>query len=478
MHNDPRETLLNSPMSRMQIGVVIITIALNALDGFDVLSISLAAAPIRDEFGIGPAITGLLLSMELVGMAIGSIVLGRYADRWGRRPLMLLCLVLMTVGMFMVTTPPGIMAQGMKSISNSMGLLLDWPIELMHISIWRIVTGLGIGGMLAATNAVVAEFSSRKHKHLNVSLMTIGYPVGASIGGFIAAWLLQDYTWRSVFYLGFAMTLAMLPIVYFFVPETIAWSVRHQKPGALERINATLKRMGRATVDALPDVSGEIAQQAKGSIFAPRLLRTTLLLTVAYFFHITTFYFLLKWTGVIVADRGFDASQAGNVLSWITVGGACGGAIFGFLTLRYDLKRLTIGTMLLSTVFVGLYGSLGANLTQTTLICIAAGFFANAGITGLYAIFAHAFPTQVRAAGTGFAIGIGRGGSVLAPIAAGLMFAGGVGVPVVSVIMGACSLAAAIVLLFLKLNSAPPEAVEVEQAIDPSVDARLSESAA
>lgn len=460
----------------MQVMVVAIMVALNALDGFDVLSISLAASTIRDEFGIGPAITGLLLSMELVGMTIGSIILGKCADNWGRRPMMLLCLALMTLGMFMVTTTPGVLAQSMRSITDSMGVLQEWPIELIHISIWRVITGLGIGGMLAATNAVVAEYSSRKHKHLNVSLMTIGYPVGASIGGFIAAWLLRDYSWRSVFLLGFGMSFAMIPVVWFCVPETVAWSVRNRKPNTLARINATLAKMGRAAVNALPDLAESKSTAGRSSIFSPLLLRTTIIVTIAYFAHITTFYFLLKWTGVIVADRGFDASQAGQVLSWITVGGAFGGATFGFLTLRYDLKRLTIGTMLISMLLVGLYGSVGANLTQMTLVCLAAGFFTNAGITGLYAIFAHAFPTRVRAAGTGFAIGIGRGGSVLAPIAAGFMFENGVGVPVVSFIMGSFSLLAAIALMFLRIDTAPPEAAEGEAAAD--AGAQLREQAA
>ncbi|HMB73999.1 MAG TPA: MFS transporter [Gammaproteobacteria bacterium] len=464
-------------MTRMQVAVVAITVALNALDGFDVLSISLAAAPIRDEFGIGPAVTGLLLSMELVGMAVGSIFLGRYADKWGRRPMMLFCLALMTAGMFMVTTPPGIMAQSLKSMTDSMGLLQNWPIELVHISIWRIITGLGIGGMLASINAVVAEYSSSKHKHMNVALMSIGYPIGASLGGFVASALLAEYTWRSVFLLGFGMTLVMIPIVFFFVPETVAWTVRHQKPGALERVNSTLKKMGHATVSALPDVTGEISREAKGNIFSPKLIRTTAIVTIAYFCHIMTFYFILKWTGVIVADRGFDASQAGNVLSWINVGGAAGGALLGFLTLRYDLKRLTIGAMIMSTILVAVYGSVGSDLVQMTLICIACGFFINAAINGMYAIFAHSYPTQMRAAGTGFAIGVGRGGSLLAPIAAGLMFEGGIGVPVVAVVMGCGSLLAAIALFFLKLDPEPPEAIEAEKATE-MPPGRLSESAA
>jgi len=455
----------------MQVLVVAITIALNALDGFDVLSISLAAAPIRDQFGIGPSITGLLLGMELIGMALGSIFLGRVADSWGRRPMMLTCLVLMTAGMFMVTTAPGFLARGVKSMTDAVGLLADWPVELVHISIWRIITGLGIGGMLASINAVVAEYSNAKKKHLNVALMSIGYPVGASVGGFIASWLLIDNTWHAVFYLGFGMTLAMIPIVYFFVPETVAWQVRNQGPGTLEKVNATLRKMGHPTVSELPDVTSERAEQkAGGNIFAPKFIRTTVIVTAAYFFHIMTFYFILKWTGVIVADRGFADSQAGAVLSWINVGGATGGALLGLLTLKYDLKRLTMAAMVMSTVMVVVYGWGPSTLSQITLVCVACGFFINAAINGMYAIFAHAYPTHVRSAGTGFAIGLGRGGSLLAPIVAGFLFEGGMSVPVVATIMACGSLVAAIVLVFLKLDAAPPEAIEAEKVTRPDED--------
>ncbi len=461
----------------MQVAVVAITIALNALDGFDVLSISIAAGSIRDELGIGPSLTGLLLSMELVGMALGSIFLGKYADVWGRRPMMLACLVMMTAGMFMVTTDPGIMARMLHPALISIGPMSDWPVELVHISIWRIITGLGIGGMLASINACVAEYSNGKKKHMNVALMSIGYPVGAFTGGFISAALIPNFGWESVFLLGFGMTAAMIPVVYFFVPETVAFETRKQKPGALERINSTLTKMGKETVDALPDLSQEHADKSRASIFSPKLMRTTVIVTLAYFFHIMTFYFILKWTGVIVEDRGYDPSQASQVLSWINVGGATGGALLGFLTLKYDLKKLTIGAMLLSTVFVAVYGNMTA-LTQLTLVCVICGFFINAAINGMYAIFAHAYPTQVRAAGTGFAIGLGRGGSILAPIIAGLMFEGGSGVPTVAVVMGCGSLLAAIALLFLRLDTTPPEAAEAEPAAPNAPPPRLQESAA
>ena len=465
-------------MSVMQMTVVVITVALNALDGFDVLSISIAARTIRDDLGIGDSLTGLLLSMELVGMALGSIVLGRYADVWGRRPMMLACLAAMTLGMFMVTTDPGFLAGMVHPVLTSIPWFRDWPVELVHISIWRIITGLGIGGMLASINACVAEYSNTKKKHMNVALMSIGYPVGASMGGFIASGLIDSYGWHSTFFLGFGMTLVLIPIVYFFVPETIAWQVRNQKEGTLEKVNATMKKMGHAPVDTLPDVRAELDRKSHDNIFTPKLIRTTAIVTVAYFFHIMTFYFILKWTGVIVEDRGFLASEATRVLSWINVGGATGGALIGFLTLRYDLRRLTIGAMVISTIMVAIYGSVGSDLFQMTLICIACGFFINAAINGMYAIFAHAYPTQVRAAGTGFAIGVGRGGSILAPIAAGFMFEGGIGVPFVAGVMGCGSLFAAIALLFLRLDSEPPEAAEARHAAQEVAARGLRESAA
>ena len=219
--------------------VVGITIALNALDGFDVLSISFASPGIAAEWGIDRAALGIVLSMELIGMAIGSIFLGGVADKIGRRPTILGCLVVMAIGMLMATTVRG----------------------LVDLSIWRIVTGLGIGGMLAAINAVAAEFSNTRRRDLSVSLMSIGYPVGAVLGGLVAAQLLRGNDWRSVFYFGAGVTAVLIPVVYFVVPESVHWLARRQPKGALERINAALAGWDMRAVSALPDIPAAVAQR-------------------------------------------------------------------------------------------------------------------------------------------------------------------------------------------------------------------------
>ncbi|NCF52908.1 MFS transporter [Gammaproteobacteria bacterium] len=420
-------------MSRMQVIAVTMMVVLNALDGFDVLSISFASPGIAREWGIDRAALGVVLAMELIGMAIGSVLLGRLSDRIGRRQTMLICLVIMTVGMFMVTT-----------VST-----------ITELSVWRVITGLGIGGMLASINAVAAEFSSSRRKHLSVSLTTIGYPIGAVIGGTIAAQLLKTYDWRSVFYLGTAMTVVCVPLVYLFVPESVYWLAHKRPAGALEKINSTLKRMGHRAIEALPDFEEGHHKRSLAGIFSPALIATTIMVTLAYFFHITTFYFVIKWVPKIVVDMGYEASSAVGVLVWANVGGALGGALLGFLTLRYTVKSLTIAVLLMSMVMVTIFGRSPDNLAMLSLASGAAGFFTNAGVVGLYALFVHSYPTHVRASGTGFSIGIGRGGAMLSPIIAGVLFESGVGIPGVALIMAFGSLLAILALLFLKM--APEE---------------------
>jgi benzoate transport len=429
---DPREIISQSPMVFLQIVVIIINIGLNSLDGFDILSISFASPGIAREWGVDRAALGIVLSMELIGMALGSFLLGSMADKWGRRPTVLTCLVVMATGMFMVTTTHSIFA----------------------LSCWRIVTGVGIGGMLAATNALVAEFSNRRRQHLCISVMAVGYPVGGVVGGSIASLLLVNHDWRAVFYLGTSITAFLIPISYFLMPESVHWLTRKQPAGALEKINKTLKKFGHATIAALPEVSATLRKRSGSDIFRAGLIGTTAVVASAYFFHVITFYLILKWAPKIVSDMGFTASSAGGVLVWANVGGALGGMTFGLLTLRFDLKILTVATLLLNAVFVSIFGRTPADIQMISLFCAMAGFFGNAAIVGLYALVAVAFPTHARAFGTGFMIGFGRGGSVLSPILAGFMFAAGMPLPHVAMVMALGSILAAFVLTFLRPGKA------------------------
>jgi benzoate transport len=434
---DPREVIARNSMSGIQIAVIAITIGLNALDGFDVLSISFASPGIARAWGIDRAMLGIVLSMELLGMAIGSVLLGGVADKVGRRRTLLGCLAVMTLGMLMAARAQGV----------------------YELSLWRVFTGLGIGGMLATINAVAAEFSNARRRGLNVSLMAIGYPVGAVIGGLIAALLLKEGDWRRVFEFGAVATAAFIPAVFWFVPESVSWLCRRQPAGALAGVNRSLNRMGRPAVEQLPVIPPDALRRSVLDIFSPQRARVTVLVTLAYFLHITTFYFILKWVPKIVVDMGFTPASAAGVLVWANVGGATGGAVLGLLSLRLGLKPLTMFALVMSTIMVAVFGRGQAALTQLSLVCAITGFFTNAGVVGLYGIFAQVFPTHVRATGTGFAVGVGRAGSWLAPIIAGYLFHGGYGLQFVAVAMGAGSLVAAVALWMLPSHPEPAAAL-------------------
>jgi MFS family permease len=174
------------------------------------------------------------------------------------------------------------------------------------------------------------------------------------------------------------------------------------------------------------------------------------LLTAAYFAHIMTFYFVLKWIPKIVADMGFAPSAAGGVLVWANVGGATGSVLLSVLTQRVGVRRLVIGALVLSAGMVVAFGQGRAELGRLALVAAATGMCTNAAVVGLYTMFAQSFPTAVRAGGTGFVIGIGRGGAALGPIVAGLLFAAGAGLPAVAALMALGPLLAAGALALLR----------------------------
>lgn len=430
MHTDPRELLNQSEMTRFQYVVVALTVALNALDGFDVLAISFASPGIAAEWGTTRAALGFILSAELWGMALGSVALGGVSDSVGRKPTILGCLFLMVIGMFAVT-------------------MTD---NLYVLCAWRVLTGIGIGGMLASINAQAAEFSNNKNRATVIAIMSAGYPIGGVVGGLIVSRLLEVYDWRSVFYFGTAATALMIPIVVFVMPESVHWLVRKKPDNVLHRINAILTRLGHQIVALVPEVRAEDKGKAWVDLFSKRYVMVAVLLAAAYFLHIATFYFILKWVPDIVVRMGFPASSAGDIVTMASVGGLLGCLAFAFVGRSVDLRRLTIAVFVLSWIATIAFGYVPTNLVVISIAVLCTGFFINAGIVGMYTLAAQMFPTHLRASGTGFTVGVGRGGSMISPIIAGFLFQAEMALPTVALIMATGSILAAGALFFLKTD--------------------------
>jgi len=429
---DPKSIIDDSPMAVGQWVAVLVTLGLNAMDGFDVLSISFASPGIARDWGIDKATLGWVLSMELLGMALGSLLLGGVADKVGRRPTILGCLAAMAIGM-----------SGAGHAQGVAGLL-----------VWRLLTGLGIGGTLAAINAAAAEVSNRRWRNFAMALMVIGYPLGGIVGGMFVQRLLATATWHEVFLYGAWATSGFLPIVWLLVPESVAFLDRRRPTGALEKINGILARFDHPPASALSEAGPAAERRSIADILKPGLLATTVLITFAYFAHITSFYFLLKWVPKIVVDMGFAPQAAAGVLTWLNIGGATGGAIFGLIATRIGVKPLTFCVLLGASLMIAWFGRGSADLTSLKTLVAVAGLFTNSAVAGLYLSFAKVFPTHVRATGTGFAIGVGRGGAALAPIIAGYLFRAGYALPTVALLMASGSLMAAAAVIALKVRDA------------------------
>ncbi len=428
MRPNPRESLDAAPMHWRQIVVVAICIGLNALDGFDVLAISFAAPGIAEEWGIDRAVLGVVLSMELIGMAVGSVLIGNFADKMGRRPVILACIMVMAAGMFAASTAQNV----------------------TFLSIMRLLTGLGIGGMLSSTSAMVAEFSNAKRRSLNMALNIAGYSSGAILGGLVASSLLEiTGDWRSVFVFGGAMTVIGFPLAWFLVPESIDSLLARRPAGALAKINHTLGRLGHAALAAMPAHTEEKPKTSLLALFSPAFARVTVLLTVAYFAQIMLFYYVQKWVPKIVVDLGYTPAEAGRVLVAANVGNLTSAVLIGIAAQKISLRPMVIGAMIIGFFAIGVFGSGLSGLGAISLAVAVAAFFINAGAVGMYPIFAETFPAHIRASGIGFVIGVGRGGSAIGPVIAGALFASGASLLTVSLTMGLGGLIAATMLFLL-----------------------------
>ena len=407
MNNKIREIIDHGPMSRFQVGCVAICVVLNMLDGFDVLVMAFTAPAVSADWGLKGAQLGVLLSAGLFGMAGGSLFLAPWADRFGRRVIILTSLVLITAGMLL------------SAATQSAG----------QLAALRVLTGIGIGGMLASINVITSEYSSERWRSTAISIQVIGYPIGATIGGSIAAVLIAQHGWRSAFLFGAIASLLMIPVVIWRLPESLDFLLAKRPVRALERLNALLHKMSQPTVPQLPEPAIVEQQHAQGNplsrLFVGGLARSTVLIWLSFFLLMFNFYFVLSWTPKLLVAAGLSNQQGitGGVL--LNVGGIIGGVLFGFLSSRLKLKWLTAAYLVITAAALVVFGLFASQLDMAFIIALLIGAFIFGSMAGLYALAPRIYPAAIRTTGMGWSIGIGRIGAILAPTIVGVLIDAG-----------------------------------------------------
>jgi benzoate transport len=392
-----------SPMTRYQMAAITLCMVINMLDGFDVLVVAFTAPSIAKDWGLSATSIGTLLSAGLVGMTLGSLLLGPLADRFGRRPMVLFCLAVISLGM----------------------LLSAFTQDVHQLTATRLLTGLGIGGILPSLNTIVAEFSSHRWRSFSVSFLQAGYPVGATLGGMLAAVLITHYGWRAVYALAGIASTAMIFLVWRYLPESLEYLVSRQPKNALEKINRLLSSLGSEPVSEIPIPENKSGRRKTGYsdlLGARNLLITTVLLSLAFFIVMLSFYFVLSWTPKILVDAGMSTQQgiSGGVL--LNVGGIVGSLLLGYLSSRMAISKLIAFYMCVTAGLMVLFSNVTTFDAGMQLLTLGLGFFIFGSIVGLYALSPHLYPVQSRSAGLSIAIGVGRVGGVTSPLLAGYLF--------------------------------------------------------
>jgi benzoate transport len=433
---DSLELLKSSQMRIRQWLIVAICIGTLALDGYDILAIAFAAPGITGEWGLSKSVLGVVLSLELAGMAVGSIFLGSLADSHGRRPMMISGLIVLTLGMFAAGLAPNVYVLGAA----------------------RLFTGVGIGCILTTATATCSDYCNDKNRALAVTLVGGGFPLGIYLGATFLGPLLKQYDWRITFYLGTLLNFAFIPIVYFFVPETISFLSRKRPDNALPRIQKIMQSFGHNGPNALTTLNQPKSESQRQdydtpiglkSLFGAGLVFTTVILSFAYFGNIMTYYYFAKWLPTIVTDLGYTASQATEILGAISLGG-----IFGSIAIGLGARFLPIRFLMVMVLFLAAAGvALFPHFTENMASMKSMGFFTGvcilAAISGFFGLFATSFPSSVLASGAGVVTGIGRGGAVLGPLVPGFLFAAGLPINNIAIIMSAGSFFAGLAIIFL-----------------------------
>lgn len=397
---DVQQFIDEGPFSRYQLQVVIMCGALVFMDGFDAQAMGFVAPALIAQLHITRYAFGPALSSGLFGMMIGAFLCGPLADRFGRKPVLV----------------------GSALIFGLGALLTASATSLESLVLWRLLTGFGLGGAMPNAIALTAEYAPTRVRATAITTMFTGFSLGAAVGGFLAAALISRFGWQSVFILGGTFPLVIAILLWFFLPESIRFLlVRGASRGKVA------SHLARIVPDRVFDFSRvEEAEHPQASYLVMQLFTEgratlTICLWVLFFMNLMVLYFLNSWLPTILHDKGMNVETAIVITTLFQIGGCFGAVILGRILDR------TASFWYLACVYCGaavsiiLVGQAGAPIALVVILVFIAGFCVVGGQTSSNALTAELYPTEVRSTGLGWALGMGRVGSIVSPMLGGML---------------------------------------------------------
>ena len=397
---DVADFIDGQPVGGFQIGLLLTCAAVLVLDGFDTTAIGFVAPSLAKEWALTKGGLGPVFSAGLFGLMIGALALGPLADRIGRKKIIVFS-----------TLTFGIGALATAFVQDVNTLLLI-----------RFLTGLGLGGAMPNTIAMTSEFSPRRRRATMVMIMFCGFSLGAALGGLLAAALIPHFGWRSVFFAGGVGPLLLVPILALRLPESVRFLALTGR--ANERVAQLLAFVAPKAALA-PATQFVIHEPGLAGIPLLHLFKggrtlVTLLLWVVFFMSLLDLYFLTNWLPTVLNDLGGSVSEAAVIGSMLQTGGVVGTLALGSVIDRFSFRALAL-VYFIAVFAVGAIGQFGHSTALVSMAIFAAGFCMVGGQIAANALTAAFYPTSIRATGVGWALGIGRVGSIVGPLVGGML---------------------------------------------------------
>lgn len=373
------------------------------LDGFDTQMMGYVIPAIAKSLSVAPAAVTPVVVVGLVGLMVGALIFGIVADRIGRKSVIVFCLLLFGVGMLL--TPLAGTVRGLAQ--------------------WRFLTGLGLGGAMPLAIALTAEYSPQKSRATVVMTMFFGFSLGAAVAGFATAALVQRWGWEGVFYAGGALPLIFAPVLAAALPESIrVLALRGGEGARLARIVARIEPKAEVSEATRFTIREEKAPGVPvGHLFRERRAPTTVLLWLMFFMNLLCLFFLATWLPTVIARTGLALSFAAVATAMMQIGGCIGTLCFGPLVDRLG-AFLVLGCVYIgAAVFIALIGLSGAWELALVATAFGAGFCVVGGQNAMNALASILYPTAIRSTGVGWALGIGRIGTMVGAALGGRLLA-------------------------------------------------------
>ncbi len=416
------------PIGTFQIRVLLICAAVLFVDGFDTQAIGYVAPALAQEWKLARGALGPVFSAGLFGLMLGAIAFGTLADRVGRKRI-----IVIATAAFGLGTLATMLAQDATSL-----------IAL------RFLTGLGLGGAMPNAVALTSELAPHRRRATMVMAMFAGFSIGAALGGLLAAALIPAFGWRAVFLVGGLVPLLLTPLLAVSLPESIRYLAL---VGGRDRDVAAMLRQVDPTLSVADDTRFVVPEPhlpglPVAHLFAERRAGTTLLLWVVFFMSLLDLYLLSNWLPTVLNDLGVSVSASAAIGAMLQVGGVVGTFALGRIIDRFSFRALAL-TYLCAAIAVAAIGLSGHAIPLVTAAIFAAGFCIVGGQIAANALTATFYPTAIRATGMGWALGIGRIGSIVGPLIGGAMLASHVDIQTLFLVAAIPALVAGAMALLL-----------------------------